>query len=204
MSDRYRNEAAGLNPIIEERESARFLHSIEAFVLSPAGRGAFYWAFIGMGIGFVLLAVAYDRLWLMLPGLGFSFSGMGGLFMLQQRLAEFQPQRTFARTEYGQTVTHAPESKDITLDLGNNLPPQRIWQPEPGAFRKWLTDVLDPNGKKQFSLREGRQRGWSDEQYNFLVTQLREVGLLHKTAVYNHAPVCTDEGKQKAREWLKR
>ena len=192
------------HPIVEERERARFLQSIDAFVLSPAGKNYTYWFSIGLGFAFVFLAVGYGELWLMLPGFAFSFAGIGGIFMLKERLAEFKPQRTFHKTEYGQTVTRPPASKDITLDLGNGNPPQRIWQPEPGAFRKWLTDVLDPKQKKQFSLREGRARGWSDEQYNFLITQLKEAGLLHRSAIYNHAPVVTDEGAKKAKAWLER
>lgn len=200
----YETAVNAAQPIVEQRESARFLNSIEAFVLSPAGRNYAYWLSVGFGIAFVLMAFGYAQLWLLLPGFGFSFAGVGGILMLKERLAEYQPQQTFTRVEYGQTVTRPPEQKDITLDLENGSPPQRIWQPEPAAFRRWLTDVLDPRQKKQFSLREARQRGWPDEQYNFLVTQLKEVGLLHRSAVYNSAPVVTDEGAKKAKVWLEK
>jgi len=201
--DKYQS-ASQSHPIVEERESSRFLSSIDSFVLSPAGKNYTYWLSIGFGFAFALMAIDYGQMWLLLPGLGFSFAGVGGILMLKERLEKFQPERTFSKTEYGQVVTRPPEQKDITLDLENGAPPQRIWQPMPGAFRKWLADVLDPNQKKQFSLREARQRGWNDEQYNFLVTQLKEVGLLHRSTVYNHAPVVTDEGAKKAKAWLER
>jgi len=204
MNERF-NTTSAATPLTQEREYTKYTHSLEQFVLSPTGKNYTYWGSIGLGFAFTFMAIGYGYLWLLLPALGFSFAGIGGIFMLQARLEKYEPVTNFTTIEFDRPEPQTQDRrKDLPFDLGNNLPAQRLWQPTPGAFRQWLIDVLDPAQKKQFSKREGRMRGWSDEQYEVLVVQLKEAGLLHRSEISNHAPVCTDEGKRLAREWLKR
>ena len=201
---RRRYETATTAPMVEERETPKYHHSLGDFAFTPSGMFAWYLAMLGIGFGFALMAVVYQAAWLFLFSFGFAFGGVGGMLMLNNRLEKYQPLTSHYRSEYAPPEPPTmPESNDITFDLGNNMLPATIWQPYPGAFRQWLAEVL-ANDRVQFSLNQARARKWPDERYHNLVTQLREAGLLHRTETKNSAPVCTEHGKQLAREWLKR
>lgn len=204
MNQRNRFDQTAATPIVEERETPKMLHTIGDFVFTPAGRSASFMALLGIGCGFALLALVYSAAWLFLLAFGFAFAGVGGMVMLLTQLRNYQPHVSRTHYEYAPPEPERkPESNDITFDLQNNLLPATIWQPYPGAFRQWLAEVL-ANDRVQFSLNQARARKWPDERYHNLVTQLREAGLLHRSETKNSAPVCTEEGKKKAREWLKR
>lgn len=206
MPTQQRYETATTMPMVEEEITPRNNETLDKFALLPAREGSKYLGLLCLGVGCAIVAIGYQWLLLFIPALGLTGLGVGGLVVLNRQLERDNERpktrtvRKYQHLEKRQNVGN----NTIWIDLANGRPGQRIWQPadKPNAFRQWLRDVLDPNQKKQFSLREARRRGWDDEHYNDLVQQLREIGLLHRNEIKNHAPVCTDEGKLKAREWL--
>ena len=208
MPTPQRYDTATTMPMVEEEITPRNNETLDKFALLPAREGSKYLGLLCLGVGCAIVAIGYQWLLLFIPALGLTGLGVGGLIVLNQQLERDKDRPRTRTVRKYQQMTPPKQEQDTTntiwFDLANGRPGQRIWQPadKPNAFRQWLRDVLDPNQKKQFSLREARRRGWDDDHYNDLVQQLKEVGLLHKNDVKNHAPHCTDEGKAKAREWL--
>lgn len=78
-----------------------------------------------------------------------------------------------------------------------------IVQPRPGAFAKWLAEVINPDNKITFSRNEAKRREWEDWQYINLVAQLKGVGWLHRDRLLNGAPDVDVQYRDEMREWLK-
>lgn len=139
---------------------------------------------------------------------GFVFGCIGGVWALIDRANRFddlfleslEPQQETA-------VEPLPEKpkRDCTvlLDLKNGLPSVTLWQPRPGSFTTWSRQVASENTKVQFSENQANMRKWPLDRYHEMVAQLKIVGLLHSHDMHNGAPVVTDEGKVKLKEWLR-
>ena len=189
--------------MIEEQERPFVMFTLDEFAISPAGRTAWYLFLIGAGIGLGLCGVLYELYILLIPAFALFTSGSGGAWMLNRRLDEYDYAIDWKRTE----TRHAPEpepaaSKHVVFDLDNNLGPATIWEPRQGAFRAWLRAVVEDGGRRVlFSQNQAKNRGWTEERYLELITQLRQVALLGN-GTFNGAPEFTDEGLRRAREWL--
>ncbi|MDE8535478.1 hypothetical protein PZC41_14315 [Staphylococcus aureus] len=85
---------------------------------------------------------------------------------------------------------------------GNGRPNARIPQPEPGAFPRWLREVLEPSNRVQFSQNEARRRGYTESDFIMLQSELKRVGWLQANPDRNGVHRMTSDGERRAREWL--
>jgi len=137
---------------------------------------------------------------------GLGIAGVGIVYSLKERAIEWVNlvdgigEKIVYREPKKETAVY--HQNTVTLNLRNGLGTQVISQPSPNAFRHWLKDCLE-NDRVEFSLRQARQRGWSDDNYQILVAQLKAIGLLHKNETKNSVPVITESGRIKAVGWLK-
>ncbi len=106
MSEKYHQTAVGLKPLIEERESVRFLQSLETFVITPSFSNAGFGALMGLG-GALCIGSIEHGFFLLLLGMPCATYGAFGWLMLQRRLSEYQPERTQSRSEYEATIQPA-------------------------------------------------------------------------------------------------
>jgi hypothetical protein len=107
----------------------------------------------------------------------------------------------FRFTERKKETAPMTDPTKTTLDLDNGMGAVVIWQPSAGAFAKWLHEAVH-NGK-YFSQAQALDRGWTVEQHNQLVHQLRSIGLIHPTQTERNAPVLTQHGAELAKKWLR-
>ena len=75
-----------------------------------------------------------------------------------------------------------------------------LYQPAPAVFSRWLREVLESG--KRFSQRQALERGYTSDEYQTILRQLRGGGLLDETETRNGAPVFTENGADMARRWL--
>lgn len=208
MPEQRRYETATTMPMVEEEITPRNNETLDRFAVLPAREGSKYLGLMCLGIGFVIVAVGYQALWLFAPAVACTGYGAGGLIVLNHQL-EKANERPKTKTVRKYQHPEPAQMKDtgvqpVKFDLENNLPAQIIQQPRPAAFRSWLAAVLDSTKRVTFSKNQGQQRGWEGEAYDILIRQLRECGLLHESKMPNGAPVCTDTGKAAAQRWIER
>jgi len=122
MSERYQNTAApGLKPLLEERESVRFLQTLETFVLSPSFSNAGFGALMALGAALCLGYYEYGFFLLLLGAPCFGWGAFGWL-MLQRRLREYQPERTNSRKEFEGTIQPAQARERSAEIKGKTIP----------------------------------------------------------------------------------
>jgi hypothetical protein len=151
--------------------------------------------------------VPSTRLFLLSLLFGVLFFGVGFAWALWERANQFDEMFLESLEPMPETaVEPLPEKpkRDCTvlLDLKNGLSPVTIWQPRPAAFVSWARNVLSNSNKVQFSENQAKMRQWPLDRYHVMIAQLKQIGLLHSHDVHNNAPVMTDEGKVKLKEWL--
>lgn len=186
---------------IEESERPFVMFDIDEWALSPAARAWSYSLAIGAGSAIAALAYVYNIPVLYVPGAALTSGGVGGFVMLAVRLATYGTGTMRSRNERHYTPEPEPAgASTVAVDLGNGLGAVAVWEPQRGAFRAWLRQVVS-DSRVQLSWRQARDRGWNEDRYHALVAQLREIGLL-SNQMYNGAPECTEHGKQLARRWL--
>jgi hypothetical protein len=98
-------------------------------------------------------------------------------------------------------TTSMRDHTKVEFDLDNGRGAVVLYQPSPGAFAKWLHEVI--YGGKYFSQAQAIDRGWTVDQHKQLVTQLRSIGLLHETETERNAPIITQHGAELAKKWLR-
>lgn len=194
--------AAGAD--VEYKETPWVVHSIYDFVIQPASRNALYSALYGVGLGFVVLAVGYQILWMVIPGFGLVFMGGGGVLMLHERLSQYVilTEKTTKKKPIPQSVPIKGPSS-VVLDLGPEWGQVRIMEPKQGSFRQWARLVAnDKTGKIHFSQNGAKDREWTSELYWTMISQLQSVGMVHNSELFNSTPKVTNEGRKRLREWV--
>jgi len=189
---------------IRDNERPFAMFDLNEWALSPAARAWTYSLAIGAGGAIVTLAYAYNVPLAYIPGTALVTGGFGGFAMLAVRLASYDV--VISRERHEERYEPEPEpatAARLIFDLGNGMETPRLWEPRPGAFREWLRDVVRDNDRRvHFSQNQARDRGWTDDRYRLLVTQLRDAGLI-ANELRNGTVVCTQHGLTLAREWLR-
>ena len=210
----------------ESLADAPFLHGVRAerlqrrqmqdvlysqYVFAWAGRAAFG-AFLGVGgtiLGLLFLTehvsgIPPANFWKISVPFAAAAFGVALWWAIDYRADLYDDNNLtedFRFTERKKETTPMTDPTKTTLDLDNGMGAVVIWQPSAGAFAKWLHEAVHDG--KYFSQAQALDRGWTVEQHNQLVHQLRSIGLIHPTQTERNAPVLTQHGAELAKKWLR-
>jgi hypothetical protein len=160
----------------------------------------------GSATMFILLMLRWPIANALAPTLASSLCIGGAAFVWALRLRadwydEVNQSEEVTFTERRNVAQAVRDPHKVELDLDNGRGAVVVWQPAPGAFARWLHEVT--NDGKYFSQAQALSRGWTVEQHNQLVHQLRSIGLIHPTQTERNAPVMTNHGAELAKKWLR-
>jgi len=86
----------------------------------------------------------------------------------------------------------------IVAEMGTAV----IKQPEAASFRHWLTAVLARGSRVQFSMNEAAKRGYTNDMFNQLISELHRIGWMRQEPDGNNVYRLTQAGEQQGKEWL--
>lgn len=145
--NRYHTAVNTANPLVEERESLKYSHSLDQFAQQPAFSNAIFGSLIMLGAVLMLGSVKYG-FWLALIGAAPFGYGVFGWAMLQRRLNAYQPHANLYRTEY-EPVFRPSDVPTRELDVaGKNIILQRdaktaVYAGESYQFSGKQLDILE-------------------------------------------------------------
>lgn len=99
------------------------------------------------------------------------------------------------------TGSTPPEPGRHWVMIQNDKAQQYIYQPMPAVFPRFIRESIDINNKIQFSQRQAVRRGYTVEQYEIVVSQLKSLDWL-TDKMANNAPVFNKFRIDEVLTWL--